>query len=269
MAANQANAPAQQPLPTVPAETLFSYLAGIGKAAVKSAPRMAATLGMQIGIVVIIQFLFWWEAVVRYIPGFIRWPVVFLTATHNDLLAKTIYWVIIFSFGKRLLRRIQKDGFRQAMAPIAGLKKELTLTVRALEKKALPILLMGGGFGLMVANNFASYSRFSGARNKFDKYFIALVISFTISYLLGEGRKHPIFKISRLFVSDTTRLLKRQNHHTDNHTFVFLSGFVAGLLLDAPLILLQLKYGGYILGLVALAAAIVMTVSPKAAKQTP
>ena len=269
MATDQSIVPAQHSTSHVPEETLFSWLASIGRAAVKSAPKMGATLGMQIGIVVIIQFLFWWEAVARFIPGFIRWPVVFLTATHNDLLAKTIYWVIIFSFGKRLLTRIRKDGFGQAMAPIAGLKKEFTLTVRALEKKALPLLLMGGGFGLMVANNFASYSRFSGARNKFDKYFIALVVSFTISYLLGESRKHPIFKFSRLLVADSARLLKRQNRHTDNHTFVFLSGFVAGLLLDAPLILLKMMYGGYILGFAVLAAGVAMAVSPKKAKSTP
>ena len=175
---------------------------------------------------------------------------------------KTLYWVIVFTFGKKLLNRIQKSGLHKALAPIRRLPDELRRTFNKLSQKAYPLLLMGGGIGLMIANNFASYSRFSGARNKIDKYFIALVISFTISYLLGEGRKHWLFKFGRLTASDLSRTFKLKNNYTDDYTYIILSAFVGGLLLDAPLILIQLKYGGYILGLMLLIAAVVVRFIP-------
>ena len=174
--------------------------------------------------------------------------MIFLTATYNDIIPKTLYWIIIFTFGKKLLHRIRKAGFAKAFEPITKLSSEYKKALKLLSDKAYPLLLAGGGLGLIIANNFASYSRFSGARNKFDKYFIALVISFTISYLLGEGRKHWIFKLSRLASSDFSRMFKLNNRYTDDHAYMLLSGFVAGLLLDAPLILIHFKYGGYILG---------------------
>lgn len=241
-------------------ETLISWLSSLTKAGVKSLPSVAKTMVIQIAIVILIQVVFWWDAVARYIPGFIKMPVIFLTATYNNIIPKTLYWVILFTFGKKLLMRVKNTGFRKAMRPILWLGPELKKAYQALGQKALALMLLGGGFGLAVANNFASYSRFSGARNKLDKYFVALVISFTISYLLGEGRKHWLFQFARLSASDATRLLKAKNDYTDNHTYVLLSGFVGGLLLDAPLILLHLSYGGYILGGVGFLAGIAVLI---------
>jgi hypothetical protein len=126
--------------------------------------------------------------------------------------------------------------------------------------------MAGLGTGLIIANNFASYSRFSQARNKFDKYFIALVISFTISYLLGEGRKHWLFKFGRLSASDLSRWFKFENRYTDNHTYVILSGFVLGLLADAPLILFKWMYGGYIIGALVLVGAVALAMQGKNGK---
>lgn len=40
--------------------------------------------------------------------------------------------------------------------------------------------------------------------------------------------------------------------------YCFLSGFVIGLILDAPIILVQLMYGGYLLGIAALVVSIVL-----------
>lgn len=238
-------------------ETLFSWLYTIGVSGVKSAPSIALKIGIQIGIVILFQLVFWWNGISQYIPSFIKGPVIFLTATYNNVIPKTLYWVIVFTFGKRLFTRIRKVGFKRAMRPILSLPSDLKKAYMDIEKAALPMLFIAGGLGLAIANNFASYSRFSGARNKFDKYFVALVISFTIAYLLGEGRKHWIFKFSRLANSDVCRLLKVHNNYTDNHTYIIMSSFVLGLLADAPLILFKFKYGGYILGGALVAAGIV------------
>lgn len=238
-------------------ETLVSWLLSLAKAGAKSLPRVAKTLVIQIGVVILVQLLFWWETIARFIPDFIKMPVIFLTATYNNAIPKTLYWIIIFTFGKKLLSRIRKTGLKKSMRPIMWLVPEFKKTYRMLREKSYSLLLIGGGAGLIIANNFASYSRFSGARNKFDKYFVALVISFTISYLLGEGRRHWIFKFSRLASSDFSRIFKTKSHITDDHTYLLLSGFVIGLLLDAPLILIHLKYGGYYSGCILVIAGII------------
>lgn len=244
-------------------ETLFSWLGALTKAGIKTLPSIAKTLAIQLGTVILIQIVFWTDVVSRYIPGFIKYPVIFLTATYNDIVPKTIYWAIIFTFGKKLLSRIRKTGFSKAMRPIKWLIPEFKKSFAALGEKARPLLLMGAGVGLAVANNFASYSRFSGARNKIDKYFVALVISFTISYLLGEGRKHWLFKFAKLSSQGVSRVFKLENNYTDNHTYVILTGFVLGLLVDAPIILAGIMYGGYIVGAIVLIAGIALFVTNK------
>jgi len=260
----------QNPTPTLTdqgqtKETFFSWFSVLVKAAIKEVPKRAKGILIQLAIVLFFQFAFWWRTISDLIPAAISGPIIFLTATYTDVLAKTIYWVIIFTFGKRLFLRIQKNGLKEAFRPIRQLKPELLNAYLALRQKANAYLLIGVGVGLIIANNFASYSRFSGARNKFDKYFVAIVISFTISYLLGEGRKHWIFKAARLIFSDLAKALKMPFRYTDFHTYIILSGFVLGLLLDAPLILMQLMYGGYIVGLTVMVIGIVLRVmSPKA-----
>ncbi len=239
-------------------ETLLTWLYGLFVAGIKNTPNAAKTMLLQIGIAVLFQLVFWWEGIARFIPSFIKGPVIFLTATYNNVIPKTLYWVIVFTFGKRLVSKIKAQGFSRAMQPIKALPGELRKAYGYLGDKALSLLFIGGGVGLAIANNFASYSRFGGARNKMDKYFVALVISFTVSYLLGEGKKHWLFTFGRLASSDISRLLKLQNGYTDNHTYVIMSSFVLGLLADAPLILLGMKYGGYILGGVLFAAGIVL-----------
>lgn len=248
----------QAPIATAPKETFFSWLGIVSRTALKEVPKRSKQLLIQLAIVLFFQFTFWWAPVMSMIPAAISGPIIFLTATFNDVLPKTIYWIIVFTFGKRLFTKIQKLGFKEAMRPIRQLKPELMTSFTALRQKAWSLLMIGAGVGLIIANNFASYSRFSGARNKFDKYFIAIVISFSISYLLGEGRKHWIFKMARLIFSDLAKALKLKYRYTDYHTYVILSGFIAGLLLDAPLILMAMMYGGYTLGFLMLTVGIVL-----------
>jgi hypothetical protein len=50
----------------------------------------------------------------------------------------------------------------------------------------------------------------------------------------------------------------KANELFDDCVYILISGFVAGLLLDAPLIFAKWMYGGYIMGLIAAAAGIVL-----------
>lgn len=252
-------------------ETLIGWLSGSAKAAVKSAPKMAKVIGIQLAIVLIINLVFW-QIQTWKLPGSISsfvMLVVFLTATYNNVIPKTIYWVIVFTFGKRLVKRIIKEGFVEAIKPLMRIVPEFKKSLSALNDKAFSVLLVGGSIGLMVANNFASYSRFGGARNKIDKYFVAIVISFAVSYILGEGKKSGIVKFMTLLIQDLAKTFRRARPASlDDTVFVLLSGFVLGLLLDLPLILIQFMYGGYILGAIAIVAGIAMNFVSVPAKKT-
>ncbi|MDP3058766.1 MAG: hypothetical protein Q8N36_04850, partial [bacterium] len=176
--------------PQEPPESLYSWLTSLVKAGVKSLPTMAKSLGIQLGIVAAVNFILWPINTYK-LGGFLAKLVgllVFLTATYNDIIPKTFFWVIVFTFGKRLFRKIKATGIMPALKPIFNIRQEAIRTYKALQQKALTMLLLGGGVGLIIANNFASYSRFSGARYKIDKYFVVNVISFAVSYVLCESR---------------------------------------------------------------------------------
>jgi hypothetical protein len=245
--------------------TLSSWLSHLLSVAKANLPKVWATIALQVGIVLIVQLIFWWDGINPYLPAFISGPIIFLTATYNDVLPKTIYWIIVFTFGKRLLAKFQLVGIKKALDPIKAVIPDVKRAVNALGQRALSYGLLGVGLGLIIANNFASYSRFAayGAVNKLDKYFIAIVISFTLSYFMGEGKKHWIFTFSRLSYQALAQRFAWTTPYTDAHTLVLLSGFVGGLLADFPLIVIGWQTGGYLLGSVGLIAGIVLLIQTK------
>lgn len=242
-------------------ESVFSWLWGIGILGVKNLPKMGKQLVIQVGVVLAFQFIFWYEGVSQFIPTFIKGPVIFLTATYNDVIPKTIYWVIVFTFGKKIFNKVRTIGLAKTLEPLKELIPSLKNAIFEVKELANYYLLVGAGFGLIVANNFSSYSRFSGARNKIDKYFISMVISFTIAYFLGEGREHWLFKFGKLSIGDLNHWFKLKLTYNEKKMYLVLSGFVFGLLLDFPLIVLQIMYGGYILGIIAIILSLVMLFS--------
>jgi hypothetical protein len=248
-------------------EHLIPWLISCGRKALKAIPHHLVSLAIYAGIVLFVNLVFWTAnqyslpSWLQPVKGFIS-LVVFLTATYNDIIPKTVFWVLVFTFGKKLIKSMQKKGFGASFACLKKTVPGFLASFRRTGAKAGSILLIGTGIGLAIANNFASYSRFSGARNKMDKYLIVLIMAFTISYLLGEANKTGIFRFLKLGTKDVSMLLLHKNGLSDDGVYVLLTGFIVGLLLDAPLILFKWMYGGYIMGLVAVIAGIVLLFVP-------
>ncbi|MDH8678768.1 hypothetical protein QE109_11450 [Fusibacter bizertensis] len=248
-------------------EHLIHWIVGELKDGIKMIPKKAKILSIYGGVILAINLIFW-TVKPYFLPSYLQ-PfrqlislVVFLTATYNDIVPKTIFWVIVFTFGRKLFKQMRKRGFRSTFSCMKNTVPQLSKAMSTLGSRAYPILLSGAGMGLIIANNFASYSRFSGARNKIDKYFIVMIIAFSISYLLGEANKTGIFKFIKLGSNDLGKLIGIKQGLSDDGVYLILSGFVLGLLLDAPLIFLKFMYGGYILGLLGILVAIVMLFIP-------
>ncbi len=242
-------------------ERLISWSVSEIKKGIITIPKKIELLSIYGGIILAVNLIFW-TIEPYFLPSYLQpfrtliSAVVFLTATYNDVIPKTIFWVIIFTFGRRLLKQMRKRGFKSTFACMGRTIPQFKSALERLGRRAYPAILAGVGIGLVVANNFASYSRFSGARNKIDKYFIVIVIAFTISYLLGEANKTGIFKFVKLGSKDLGRLIGRPSGLSDDGVYLFLSALVAGMILDAPLILMKWMYGGYILGAVAIIASV-------------
>lgn len=240
---------------------LIPWIVSEFKAGIKAIPKKIKSLVIYGGIILAVNLIFW-TVEPYFLPSYLQpfrsliSAVVFLTATYNDVIPKTIFWVIVFTFGKRLFKQARKRGFGNTFKCMKNTVPMFKKALSNLGKNAYPALLAGAGIGLIIANNFASYSRFSGARNKFDKYFIVMVIAFSISYLLGEANKTGIFKFVKLGSNDVAKLMGKSRGLSDDGVFLLLSGFVMGLILDAPLILIKWMYGGYILGALLLVAAV-------------
>jgi len=255
----------------VETEHLIPWIISGIKKGFKIIPKHLKTLAIFGGIILIINLIFW-QINTYFLPAYLQ-PfkriiqlVVFLTATYNDIVPKTVFWGIVFTFGRRLFKEVKKRGIKKTFASMKEIVPQFKAAREQLRDRAYPILLLGIGLGLIVANNFASYSRFSGARNKFDKSFVVIVIAFTISYLLGEARKSGLFKFVKLASKDLSNVLLKKDGLSDDGVYMILSGFVLGLLLDAPLIAIKFMYGGYILGVVALIAAAGLAVKAKTVK---
>lgn len=248
-------------------ESLIGWFVGRVKLAIETFPKQIKRLAIYAAIILGVNLLFWTVEpyfLPRYLQPFrsLISTVVFLTATYNDIVPKSIFWIILFTFGRKLIIQIKKRGLVKTFQSMNQIVPQFKHAQNQLGAKAYSLLLLGGGIGLIIANNFASYSRFSGARNKMDKYFIVLVIAFTLSYLLGESQKTGLFKVIKLGSKDIGKRIGKPKGLSDDAVYLILSGFIMGLLLDAPLILMQLKYGGYVLGGVLFIVGIVLSLIP-------
>lgn len=234
-------------------EHLVPWIKSELKTGIKRIPKKLKRLSLFAAIILGINLIFW-SINIYFLPGFLR-PfkgliqfIIFITATYNNIIPKTIFWGIIFTFGRRLFNQIRKRGAKNAFKCMKNTIPLFRNAMKRLKRKGYSLLMMGMGFGLIIANNFASYSRLSGARNKFDKYFVVIVIAFSISYILGEANKTGIFKFIKLASKDFSMKFLKKPGLSDDGVYVVLSGFVCGLILDAPLILIKWMYGGYIVG---------------------
>lgn len=243
-------------------EHLFPWLKNAFLRALRAIPKHIAYLAVSSGIILAVNLLFW-TIKPYFLPPWLQpfrgaiSAIVFLTATYNDIIPKTIFWVIIFAFGRKLVLSMRRKGFGASFRCMKEIVPQLKAAVRRTGQKAWGYLTVGAGIGLVIANNFASYSRFSEARNKIDKYFVVLLIAFTVSYLLGEAKRTGLFRFVKLLTKDAAGLAQK-NGLSDDGVYLVLSGFIAGLIVDLLLILVKFMYGGYILGAAAFIAGIIL-----------
>ncbi|OPL09007.1 MAG: hypothetical protein AVO33_08865 [delta proteobacterium ML8_F1] len=210
---------------------------------VKNLKRLFKVFLIPLAIAMVVNIIL--ESIPTYsLSGIVRPVVLFavaLTASYNSLIPRTLYWIVIFTIGKKIFLRIRLEG----LGPTLGSFREFPSLVRdaagKLERNFYYVLASGAGFGFIAAN-------FLTRNNRFDKSVVTVVIAITLLDTLLRGSRTLLFTTLKLIHKDFALLVKKTAPFSDAHVLGTVLGFTLGLLGNLIFALLKLDLGGYILG---------------------
>ena len=211
----------------------------------RNLPQLLKTVLIPLAIVTVINIVL--ESLTTYyLPGFLRTLVlilIFLTSSYNSIIPRTVYWVVIFTVGKTLFKRVRSEGFSKVMSDFRQLPIDFKEAKLSLERFTNYLLLIGIGLGFVAAN-------FLSRNNRIDKIAVSFVLAIALINTLSKGKKGLLFTSIKLFYKDLTGFFKNIGSISDNQIYVLLSGFILGLISNTIFALIKLDFGGYILGVV-------------------
>jgi len=176
--------------------------------------------------------------------------MVFMTASYNGVIQRTIFWSILLTVGKRLALQIKREGFKQVkeeLSQILPCMKEIKERAGA---KFIQLFLTGCGIGSILANYLTR-------NNRIDKQSVSILIAMTIiGSVIKRGNSLLILAL-RLFLKDVTRLSKEKSVLA-LISKVLLSGVSTGLMANLVFAVIKIDKGGYILGTLLLVVAVTL-----------
>lgn len=226
------------------------FLVGKG---IRNLPRIIKSVILPLAAVTVINIVM--ESIPTYsVHGFAKTLLfffVFLTSSYNSIIPRTIFWVIIFTIGKTMFRRVRSEGFSQVLADLKAFPGHLQEARRSLGILSNYILFASGGLGFIAAN-------FLTRNNRLDKALVTYVIAIALVNTLSKGNKTMLFTALKLFYKDCTGFIKKAGLLTDNQAYIAVSGFTLGLLLNSIFGIAKLDFGGYILGALLLITGLLL-----------
>lgn len=214
----------------------------LGKS-IKNLPKIIKSIFVPIIIVTAINIIL--ESIPIYLlHGWTKTIVlifVFLTASYNSIIPRSIFWIIIFTIGKELLMRIRTEGFRQLLRNYKIIPNTLLEAKRSLGILSYYIMFFSLGLGFIMGN-------FLTRNNRLDKAMVTYVLAIALINSLSKGNKTLLFTALRLFYKDCTSFIKNIKPLTYNQAYFAVTSFTLGLLLNSIFGIIKLDLGGYILG---------------------
>lgn len=184
------------------------------------------------------------------LAGKLVFALIFLTASYNSLIPRTIFWIAIFTVGKRLLIKVKNFGLAKTFSDFKQLSPNIKNSLETLGKKKNFVLMAALGLGLITANYLTR-------NNRFDKAFVPLVLAISIADTLLKGKDSLLFTGLKLIHRDLSGLAKKRVGLSDSHVFVTALGFMLGLTANLLFAVIEIDRGGYIAGLILAVAGIV------------
>jgi len=232
---------------------LLLHIVGQG---IRHMPRLMATILLPLAVVTVINIAL--ESIPTYsLYGFgkvVVMTLVFLTASYNSVIPRTIFWVIVFTVGRTLLRRVRSEGFGKVVGDFRQFPVNFKASKAILGQLSNALLITGAGLGFFTAN-------FLTRNNRIDKVLVCFVLATALINALSKGKSGLLFTSVKLVYQDLTAMVKSAGKITADHTYLIVSGFILGLLGNTVFAVIKLDFGGYILGGVLAAFGLFMVLN--------
>lgn len=177
----------------------------------------------------------------------ILFTLVILTASYNNFIARTIFWTIIVTLGKKLFKNIQKNGSKNIISDLKRCGSNLLRSWSSFNG-GIYYLVLGAGLGLIFGN-------FLSRNNKFDKIGVGFVLALTIVGALSKDTNGMTLFV-KLFYKDVNSIMGRKVILSEEKAFVIVFGFALGLVDIVMFTVLNSSNGGYIIGTFLLALSL-------------
>lgn len=224
-------------------EHFWQFILFILAKGIRNLPKLLLTVVLPLVIVTVINIIL--ESIPNYtLYGFTKTVVlllVFLTATYNSFIPRTIFWVIVFTIGKSLFRRVRSEGFVKVSGDFRQFPVRFKASKTILGKLSNNLLITGAGLGFVAAN-------FLSRNNKIDKVLVCYVVAIALVNALSKGKEGLLFVSIKLIYKDLTVFNKNKRGSIEHHIYIVVSGFALGLIGNTIFAVIALSYGGYILG---------------------
>lgn len=242
--------------------TLIKLVSTLVKGTIVGLPKLVGSLGVRIGVAFALNSVLGSIATWK-LGGFLAGIVtllVFLTASYNSIIPKALFWILVFTIGTKLYHRVRAQGYKQVIAELSSFVPSAQAAWHKLGRLAIPMLGIGGGIGFMVAN-------YLSRNNRIDKMLVCYITAISIIDSLSRGTDSMLFLFAQAAINDYSRLTKRSPFNTVSHSYIIGGGLSVGLCLNTLISFLKFDYGGYALGLIIFAAAIVYAFSQNTSKE--
>ena len=241
----QAVKPAEH-APETLSELLGPALRGLTRSLPKLLPKLAIFLGIVVILNVILMPLQLW-AMPRAVASFLE-VVMFITAAYSSIIPKTIFWTIIFIWGKNLLRGAVREGPGTIFGQFGrGFSNALEL-LTAHAQGNLPPLVAGAGLGIVTCVYLSSTQPGRSAP--------AILATLGIIYLLGAERSMFLSAV-HLGTRDLMRFFRKEAHLSRTGVGRLLAASVPGAIIGLLLLLVHATLA-YVMGALALLGGVVL-----------
>ncbi len=221
---------------------IFLYFLGNG---IKNIPHLAKNILIPLLAVTVLNIVL--ESINNYMlfgfPKTILMFFVFITATYNSILPRTLFWIIVFTIGKKLYFRVRSNGFKVVLEELKRFIPTVKEALHNTQDIKIRLLLMATGLGFVTAN-------FLTRNNRLDKVLVTYVLVLAIIDSMSKGQDTMLYHGVRLVYQDVIGMIRKGAALQVDQVTVLLLGYVLGLLANSLFGILKMDTGGYVVGLI-------------------
>lgn len=183
--------------------------------------------------------------------------LIFITASYNNFIAKGLYVIVVNNSVIPIIKELKSIGFNQTLDKYMKVFTNIKNSYAVIKEKSIGIILTFLGSSFIFSNLLTR-------NNKVDKYFISLLLSFSLISSLVKEKNNLFIK---LFKSAAGSIMKEKSRAKDfvNVSIVSMSlGFLSSILFS--FIRISNSYydvTGYVVGLLVSVAGVIILLRGK------